>query len=200
MKEAVKNILRPLYRALVLRWLGFARVGHAVYVNHTVRVTYAKNIILGNRVHIHFGSELRAGPDSRIELADDCRIGPFATLQAEVGFIHIGANSYVGPQTILRGDGGLTVGENALISPQVIIMSANHVFKDPTVPIRLQGETHQGIIIEDDVWIGSSAKIMDGVHVSRGTVVAAGAVVTHNTSANTVVAGVPASVIGQRGQ
>jgi acetyltransferase-like isoleucine patch superfamily enzyme len=64
-----------------------------------------------------------------------------------------------------------------------------------TRPIIEQGITAQGIVIEDDVWLGSSAIILDGVRVGKGAVVAAGAVVGKDVPPHTVVAGVPAKVI-----
>jgi acetyltransferase-like isoleucine patch superfamily enzyme len=58
-----------------------------------------------------------------------------------------------------------------------------------------QGITAEGIGIEDDVWIGAGAIVTDGVHIGQGSVIAAGAVVTKDVPAHTVVAGVPAKVI-----
>jgi acetyltransferase-like isoleucine patch superfamily enzyme len=58
-----------------------------------------------------------------------------------------------------------------------------------------QGITAEGIVIEDDVWLGAGAIITDGVRVGRGAVVAAGAVVTQDVPPHTVVGGVPARVI-----
>jgi acetyltransferase-like isoleucine patch superfamily enzyme len=58
-----------------------------------------------------------------------------------------------------------------------------------------QGITAQGIIIEDDVWLGAGAIITDGVHIGKGAVIGAGAVVTNNIQAHTVVGGIPAKVI-----
>jgi len=71
----------------------------------------------------------------------------------------------------------------------------NHVFDDPERPFIHQGITAQGIRIEDDVWLGTNAVITDGVQIGKGAVVAAGAVVTKNVPAHTIVAGVPAKVI-----
>ena len=77
----------------------------------------------------------------------------------------------------------------------VQIIAVNHVFDDPGRPFVEQGITAQGIVIEDDVWIGSGAVITDGVRVGRGSVVAAGAVVTKDVPPHTVGGGVPARVL-----
>jgi len=77
------------------------------------------------------------------------------------------------------------------------------VFDDPHRPFVEQGITAEGIVIEDDVWIGSGAVITDGVRIGQGAVIAAGAVVTSDVPAHTLVGGMPARVIrpmdGSRG-
>jgi acetyltransferase-like isoleucine patch superfamily enzyme len=75
------------------------------------------------------------------------------------------------------------------------IIAVNHVFDDRARPFVDQGITAEGIVIEDDVWLGSAAVVTDGVRIGRGAVVAAGAVVTRDVPAHTVVAGVPAKVV-----
>jgi acetyltransferase-like isoleucine patch superfamily enzyme len=75
------------------------------------------------------------------------------------------------------------------------MLAVNHIFHDPTRPMMEQGITAEGIVIEDDVWIGAGAIITDGVHIGKGAVVAAGAVVTKDVLAHTVVGGIPAKVI-----
>jgi acetyltransferase-like isoleucine patch superfamily enzyme len=76
-------------------------------------------------------------------------------------------------------------------------LAVNHVYADRNRPFIEQGITAEGIVVEDDVWIGAGAIITDGVRVGKGAVVAAGAVVTGNVPAHSVVGGVPARVIKQ---
>jgi acetyltransferase-like isoleucine patch superfamily enzyme len=75
------------------------------------------------------------------------------------------------------------------------MLAVNHVFSDPHRPMVEQGITAQGIVVEDDVWIGAGAIITDGVRIGKGAVVAAGAVVTKDVLPHTVVAGIPARII-----
>jgi len=79
-------------------------------------------------------------------------------------------------------------------------MTENHNFRDSTRLIREQGVTYKGIVIEDDVWIGSKATIVDGVTIGQGAVIGAGSVVTKSIPAYAIAVGVPARVIGTRGE
>jgi acetyltransferase-like isoleucine patch superfamily enzyme len=80
------------------------------------------------------------------------------------------------------------------------LIPANHRFDDVNRPIWTQGESRIGIRIEDGVWIGANATILDGCTVGEGSVVAAGAVVTRDVPPLSVVAGVPARVVRMRGE
>ncbi|MCK7515996.1 MAG: acyltransferase [Desulfobacterales bacterium] len=78
------------------------------------------------------------------------------------------------PIQYYTGDGGLTIGNNVRIAAHTVIIPANHVFDDVNIPIRKQGLSKKGIVIEDDVWIGSGVKILDGVVIGKGCVIGAG--------------------------
>lgn len=114
------------------------------------------------------------------------------------GNIVIGENCSINPYTILYGHGNLAIGNNVLIAAHTVIIPANHVFTDTSKPINTQGLVTKGITIGDDVWIGTGCKILDGVHVGEGAIVAAGAVVNKDVQPYSIVAGVPAKVIKVR--
>jgi acetyltransferase-like isoleucine patch superfamily enzyme len=114
------------------------------------------------------------------------------------GFFELGAYSYIGCNAVMGAGGGIRIGNNVLIGQSVNIHAESHVYADATRPIREQGVTYQGVTVEDDVWIGSKATILDGVTIGRGAVVGAGAVVTKSIPAYSIVVGVPARVIGMR--
>src|ERR1700694_5249426 len=103
--------------------------------------------------------------------------------------IHIGQDSLIGEYSVIRGQGGITIGDRVYTSPQCQIIAVNHVFDDPDRPFAAQGITAQGIVIEDDVWLGSASVVLDGVRIGKGAVVAAGAVVTGDVPAHTLVGG-----------
>ena len=110
-------------------------------------------------------------------------------------FIRIGRDSLIGELNVLRGQGGITIGDRVYTAPLVQLLAVNHVYDDPTRPMVEQGITAQGITVEDDVWIGAGAIITDSVTIGRGAVVAAGAVVTADVPPHTVAGGIPARVL-----
>ncbi len=114
------------------------------------------------------------------------------------GNITIGKNCSINPYTILYGHGNLIIGDNVLIAGHCIIIPSNHNFSDLKIPINLQGETKKGIIINDNVWIAAGCRILDGVTIGEGAIIAAGSVVNKNVLPYTIVAGVPAKLIKNR--
>lgn len=94
--------------------------------------------------------------------------------------------------------GGITVGNNTIIGPRVMIHTGNHVYKNKTLPIFKQGYKFEPINIMEDVWIGSNVSILQGVTIGKGAIVAAGSVVTKNVEEFSIVGGIPANKIGMR--
>ncbi|MCA9957769.1 MAG: acyltransferase [Anaerolineales bacterium] len=171
-------------------------------IDSNVRIRFANNIHLGHGVYLDQGTYLHATPNG-IEIGDETIVMHGAVLHVynfrdmPQSGIKIGKNSLVGEYSVIRGQGGVTIGDRVYTSPFTQIIAVNHVFDDPKRPFVDQGITAEGIVIEDDVWLGAGAVITDGVRVGKGAVVAAGAVVTKDVPPHTVVGGVPARVIKQ---
>jgi maltose O-acetyltransferase len=110
--------------------------------------------------------------------------------------VRIGRNSRIDRNCTIDLRSGLTIGDNVAVSPEVMILAGTHDVNDPRFADSPVGPYK--VVIEDYVWIGSRAMIMPGVTLGRGAVVAAGAVVTKDVPALTIVAGVPAKPIGSR--
>lgn len=156
-------------------------------------------VTLGANVRISPHAAVVTQPGDRVAIGDGCKLARGAILATHGGWIELGPECSVQPYAILYGHGGLRVGRHVRIAAHAVLIPANHVFDDVDRPIALQGETREGIVIEDDVWIGAHATVLDGCRVGRGAVVAAGAVVTKDVPPYTVVAGCPARAIRERG-
>lgn len=147
------------------------------------------------------GGELRPGihresePNGRVIIGSKCEIHTGAILAAYGGEIVLGDNVSVNPYSVLYGHGGLSIGANTRIAAHVTVVPANHIFAERDVPICHQGIDARGIVIEEDVWIGTGVRVLDGVRVGRGAVLAAGAVIRQDVPNFGVVGGVPARLI-----
>jgi len=169
-------------------------------IENNVRLRFADGIRLGNGVYLDQNTYLHACPGGS-SIGDRSIVMHGAVLHVyhfrglPHSGISIGQDSLVGEYSVIRGQGGVTIGDGVYTSPFTQIIAVNHVFDDPNRPFVDQGITAEGIVIEDDVWLGAGAVITDGVHIGKGAVIAAGAVVTKDVPAHTVVGGVPARVI-----
>ena len=74
----------------------------------------------------------------------------------------LGEHSYIGCNAVIGAGGGIRIGNNVLIGQSVNIHAERHVYADAQRLIREQGVTYQGVVVEDDVWIGSRVTILDG--------------------------------------
>ncbi len=186
--------LRGIFYRFILKMDGLAAI------ENNVRLRFANHIRLGHGSYLDQGVYLHACPKG-IDIGQKTIVMHGAVLHVynfrnlpKAG-IRIGKDCLVGEYSVIRGQGGVEIGDRVYTSPFTQIIAVNHVFDDPNRPFVEQGITAEGITIEDDVWLGAGAVITDGVRVGKGAVVAAGAVVTKDVPPHTVVAGIPARPI-----
>lgn len=110
--------------------------------------------------------------------------------------IVIGNNCQV--NELVRLD-NVNIGNNVMIARECIILGKMHESTDIHTPMNEQGiKDVKKTCIEDDVWLGLRVVVMPGIHIRKGTIIAAGAVVTKDTEAYGIYGGVPAKLIKQR--
>lgn len=117
--------------------------------------------------------------------------------------ITMGDNVFIGRNcsitTSHSGRSPIVFGNNIMLAERVQVIGGNHAFDRIDIPINQQGEGKQGtIIIEDDVWIGASAIILTGITIGKGSIIAAGSVVTKDVKPYSIVGGNPARFIKSR--
>ncbi len=105
--------------------------------------------------------------------------------------IRVGKNVFINSGCCFQDQGGIEIGDNALIGQQVVIATLNHYLQ----PDKRGNMFPVPVKIGNNVWIGAKATILPGVTIGNGAVIAAGAVVTKDVPENTVVAGIPARII-----
>lgn len=161
---------------------------------------FRRGITFGSHLQVAPRASFITQPGDRISIGDRCRIGQGAIIATQGGWVEIGDQCTIQPYAILYGHGGLRIGDYVRIAAHTVLIPADHRFEDLDRPIAEQGETRQGIVVEDDVWIGANVTILDGCTVGSGAVIAAGAVVTRSVPPRAVVAGCPARVMRWRGE
>jgi acetyltransferase-like isoleucine patch superfamily enzyme len=126
-------------------------------------------------------------------------VKPFAVIQTQGGRIKIGHDCAVSSfDHITTGIKDITIGNSVRIAPSVTILGGSRNFHQKNARIMDQGSFHDGVTIEDDVLIGAGAVILPGRRIAEGAVIGANSVVNIDVPPYSIVAGVPAKVIGHR--
>jgi acetyltransferase-like isoleucine patch superfamily enzyme len=177
-------------------------VGAGCFIEQDVRLLVPRRIFLGRRVMVGEACFLDANSaQGRIDLQDDVWLsrGSYIVTGREKEVV-VGPMSYIGHRCLFYGHAGISVGRDVLLANDVQLICGNHTFARRDIPIRAQAPEGSPIVIEDDVWLGASAIVLGGVTVGKGCVVAAGAVVTRSLPPYSIARGVPAQVVGVRGE
>ena len=140
-----------------------AVLGDRVFLAEDASIA-CESLTVGDRSYVARGCVLR----DRLVIGDDCSLNPYVVLAGRV-----------------------TLGAGVRIASFAALYGFNHRFDDLGTPIWLQPLDEVGIVVEDDVWIGTHVVICDGVRVGAHSVLAAGAVVTRDVPPWSVVGGVP---------
>jgi len=110
----------------------------------------------------------------------------------------IGNNVGIAQNCFIQVRGTVRLGSNIMFGPNVSIFSENHGYQRTDITMLEQPTSRKGVVIEDDVWLGTRCVILDGVTIGKGSIIAAGAIVNISVPPYSVVAGVPAKVIKSR--
>lgn len=105
--------------------------------------------------------------------------------------ITIGKNVFINSGCRFQDQGGITIGDDALIGHNAVLATLNHGF----APDKRKDLHPAPIVIGKNVWIGANATVLPDITIGDNAIVAAGAVVTKDVPENAVVGGVPAKII-----
>ncbi len=148
-------------------------------------------------------------PRMKVTWPHQISIGDACVLQQDIFFnfdhywvpgpsILIGHRIFIGRGVEFNIRERVEVGDDTMIASGVKIIDHDHGIGIEK-PMRMQGMTSAPIVIGQDVWVGANAIILKGVHLGRGSIVAAGAVVTKSVPEMEIWGGVPSKKIGERG-
>lgn len=122
----------------------------------------------------------------------DASFGLFPPFYTDCGKnITVGKNVFINSGCRFQDQGGITIGDGALIGHNAVLATLNHDFS----PERRTSMHPAPVVIGKNVWLGASVTVVPGVTIGDNAVIAAGAVVTKDVPAGTIAAGVPAKVL-----
>jgi acetyltransferase-like isoleucine patch superfamily enzyme len=175
-----------------------------------------RNVIFGQNVVLRHPHKIRIGDDVVID--DNCLldakgesnhgitigngvfIGRNSILSCKNGDIELADGANVGFNCELFSASRVSVGRDTLLAAYCYLIGGDHDFSDVSRPVIDQGRKSEGVTVGAGAWLGAGAKLLDGVCVGDGAVIGAGAVVRNDVPAGAIAVGMPAKVVGQRGQ
>ena len=170
------------------------KCGGMLLVGNHVKITNRNHIMCGKWNKFEDYSEIQGLCKDGLILGDYVTISrgvmirPSSYYGTNIGEgIIIGNHSALGPDCFIGCSGKIRIGNNVMLGSRCILNAENHVFSDKTETIQSQGVNRKGIVIEDDVWIGSNVIILDGVTIGKGSVIGAGTLVNKNVPPESIV-------------
>lgn len=195
----VCQVIRGLFvKPFLKKSSGLLFKGRNVKLRHSNKLKIGSNCILEDNVFINALSINGIILGNNVSLQRDCILICTGVIRNLGEGIKIGNNVGINTRAFLGGQGGIEIGDNVIIGPDVKIFSENHNFENINIPIKDQGETRKKVVIGDDCWIGAGSIILAGVTLGNGTVVAAGSVVNNSLPEYSVIGGVPAKILKSR--
>jgi acetyltransferase-like isoleucine patch superfamily enzyme len=175
-------------------------VGRGVVFGQGVVLRHPAKIRIGNGATIDDLVVLDAkGTGNRgIEIGDDVFLGRGSVLSCKDGDIRLGDHTNLGFFCEVFSGSSVTVGHHGLFAAQAYLVGGGHEFELEARAVIDQPRTSRGITLGDNVWLGTGAKVLDGVRVGSDVVVGANAVVNTDLPDGAIAAGVPARVLRLR--
>ncbi len=174
-----------------------------LFIGKHTSLKHCKNLTLGKTVTIEDNVRLNSLTKHGIKIGDNVTIKANTVIDSgliqNIGLgLEIGNNVGISQGCFIQVSGKVKIENNVIIGPGTSIFSENHNFKSLNNPINTQSVSRKGVTICEASWIGSGVNILDGVTIGKGSIIAAGAVVTKDVPEFSIVGGVPAVLLRKR--
>jgi len=188
---ALRKLLYPLLLGSVGRGVVF---GQGVVLRHAHKIRLGDGVTVDDLVVLDAKGTANRG----IDVGDGVFLGRGTILSCKNGDIAIGAHGNFGFHCEIFSGSSVTVGRHGLFAAQSYLVGGGHEFERAGLAVIDQPRSSRGIVLGDNVWLGTGAKVLDGVTIGNDVVVGANAVVNADLPDGAIAAGVPARVLRQR--
>ena len=190
------QICRGLYYKLFFKnTKGLLFIGKNVEINFCSKISCGRSVTIDNNVKINALSKDGINIGNNVSILNNTIIDCIGVFNNIGEGLTIGNNVGIAQNCFIQVRASVSIGNDVIFGPNVSIFSENHLYENTNLPIRKQGVSRMGVIIEEGVWIGTRAVVLDGVTIGKNSVIAAGSVVNKNVPPYTVYGGVPAKLI-----
>jgi acetyltransferase-like isoleucine patch superfamily enzyme len=193
----------PLLRGFYYK-LFFKSSGGLVFIGRHCKIRYCHKIKVGKTIIIGDNVEINALSMEGVTMGNNVTILRNTVIECTGNLKNMGAGLVIGNDVgiaqncFIQVRGKVTIGSHVMFGPNVSIFSENHGFADLDIPMISQPTIRGEVIIEDDVWFGARSLILSGVRIGKGSIIAAGALVTRDVPPYSIVAGVPGKIMKSR--
>ena len=192
---ALGLVLRKLLYPLLLGSVGKGVVfGQGVVLRHPHKVRLGDGVTVDDLVVL----DAKGTSNRGIDVGRGVFLGRGTILSCKDGDITIGDHGNFGFHCEVFSGSSVTVGKHGLFAAQSYLVGGGHEFERPELAVIDQPRSSRGIVLGDNVWLGTGAKVLDGVRIGRDVVVGANAVVNADLPDGAIAAGVPARVLRHR--
>jgi acetyltransferase-like isoleucine patch superfamily enzyme len=183
------------YRTLFKKYEKNIIIGKNVYLSQPGKISLGSNVVIGISTHL----DVKGGAEAEVKLQDKVSIGHGTIIRSRLDAkINIGYNTAIGDYTHISAGSNVDIGDNVLGAPNLNISAGSHRYDRTDIPIRNQPGFSLGVVIEDNVWLGSSVQVLDGIRIGRDSIIGSGSVVTRDIPPWSIAFGVPARVVENR--
>jgi acetyltransferase-like isoleucine patch superfamily enzyme len=195
----VPGALGLALRGVAYRWLlgSVGRnvvFGQGVVLRHPAKIRIGDDVVVDDLVLL----DAKGSSNRGIEIGSGVFLGRGTILSCKDGDIVLGDHVNIGFYSEVFSGSSVTVGASGLFAAYTYLVGGGHEFERSGVAVIEQPRRSRGIALGENVWLGTGAKVLDGVRIGSDVVVGAGAVVTEDLPDGVVAAGVPARVIRSR--
>ena len=197
--SALPGALGLVLRRLTYPWLlgsvgANPTFGHGISLRHPAKIRIGDGVIVDDLVVL----DAKGTGNQGIQIGDNVFLGRGTILSCKDGDIILGDHVNIGFYSEVFSGSRVEIGAHGLFAAYSYVVGGGHAFDRPGVPVIEQERRSTGVTLGPNVWLGTGAKVLDGVTIGRDVVVGANAVVAEDLPDGVIAAGVPARVVRRR--